>query len=56
MYQNELYKTCFQHDMAYRQFKNLQNSFCKVLDDKAFNIAKNLKYDGYQTWACLSGL
>ena len=48
MYQNELYKTCFQHDMAYRQFKDLQNSFCKVLDDKAFNIAKNLKYDGYQ--------
>ena len=46
MYQNELYKTCFQHDMAYRQF--YKNSFCKILGDKAFNIAKNLKYDGYQ--------
>ena len=46
MYQNELSKTCFQHDMAYRQF--YKNSFCKILGDKAFNIAKNLKYDGYQ--------
>ena len=24
------------------------NSFCKVLSDKAFNIAKNTKNDGYQ--------
>ena len=36
--------------MAYGDFKNLKRSTFsdKVLRDKAFNIAKNPKYDGYQ--------
>ena len=50
MYKNELDKACFIHDMAYGDFKNLKRrTFCeKVLRDKAFNIAKNPKYDIYQ--------
>ena len=40
----------FQHDMAYGDFKDLNRRTVddKVLRDKAFNIAKNPKYDGYQ--------
>ena len=36
--------------MAYGDFKDLarRTASYKVLRDKAFNIAKNLKYDGYQ--------
>ena len=36
--------------MAYGDFKNLKRSTFSdnVLRDKAFNIAKNAKYDGYQ--------
>ena len=41
IYQNELDKACFQHEMAYGDSD-------KILYDKAFNIAKNPKYDGYQ--------
>ena len=50
IYQKELDKTCFQHDMAYGGFKDLPRRIAsdKVLHGKAFNIAKNLKYDGYQ--------
>ena len=50
IYKNELNKPCFQHDMAFGDFKDLKKrTFSdKVLRDKAFNIAKNLKYDGYQ--------
>ena len=50
IYKNELDKACFQHDMAYRDFKDLKKRTAadKVLRDKAFNIAKNPKYDGYQ--------
>ena len=41
---------CFQHDMTYGDFINLPRitGSDKVLRDKAFNIAKNQKYDGYQ--------
>ena len=48
--QNELDKTCFQHDMAYGDFKDLtrRTGSDKILGDIAFNIAKNPKYDGYQ--------
>ena len=48
--QNELDKACFQHDMAYGDFRDLKRRTYsdKVLRDKAFNIAKNPKYDGYQ--------
>ena len=49
IYQNELDKVCFQHDMAYGDFKDLnrRSAADKVLLDKAFNIAKNPTYDGY---------
>ena len=50
IYKNELDKACFQHDMAYGNFKDLarRTASDKVLRDKAFNIAKNPKYDEYQ--------
>ena len=50
IYQNELNKDCFQHDIAFGDFKDLnrRTSADKVLRDKAFYIAKNQKYDGYQ--------
>ena len=43
-------KACFQHELAYGYFKDLnRRTFAdKVLQHKAFSIAKNLKYDGYQ--------
>ena len=49
IYKNELDKTCFQH-MAFGDFKDLKRRTVsdKILRDKAFNIAKNPKYDGYQ--------
>ena len=36
--------------MAYGDFKDLgrRTTSDKILSDKAFNIAKNIKYDGYQ--------
>ena len=36
--------------MAYGDFKDLARRMAshKILRDKAFDIAKNLKYDGYQ--------
>ena len=50
IYQNELDKACFQHDMAYGKSKDLakRTPSDKVLKDKAFKIASDLKYDGYQ--------
>ena len=47
---NDLDKACFQHDMAYGDFKNLvkRTATDKVLRNKAFNIAKDANYDGYQ--------
>ena len=50
IYKNELDKACFQHDMAYGDFKDLtkRTDADKVLRDKAFNIAKDPKYDGYE--------
>ena len=49
IYRNELDKACFQHDMAYGDFKDLarRTASDNVLRDKAFKIAKNPKYDGY---------
>ena len=43
-------KACFQDDMAYSDFENLTRSTVshKVLHDKAFEIANNPQYDGYQ--------
>ena len=50
IYKNGLDKACFQYDMAYGNFKDLakRTASDKVLRDKAFKIAKNPKYDGYQ--------
>ena len=50
IYKNELDKACFQHDMACRKTKYLVNKTQsdKVLKDKAFEIASDLKYNGYQ--------
>ena len=49
IYQNELDKAYFQRDMAIEDFKELTRwtASDKVLCDKAFNIAKNPKYDRY---------
>ena len=43
-------KACFQHEMSYGDFKDLKGrtQSDKVLKDKAFEIAINPKYDGYQ--------
>ena len=50
IYRNELDKACFQHDSAYADHKDLiyRAKADKVLRDKAYNIASNPKYDGYQ--------
>ena len=50
IYRNELDKACFQHDMAYGKSKDLvkRTQSDKVLRDKAFKIASDPKYDGYQ--------
>ena len=46
----QLDKASFQHDLAYGDFKYLarRTASDKLLKDKAFNFAKNPKYDGYQ--------
>ena len=50
IHKNELDKAYFQHNMGYGDFKDLakRTAADKVLSDKAFNIAKDPKYDGYQ--------
>ena len=50
IYRNELDKACFQHDMAYGDFKDLKirTQSDKVLKEKAFKIVSNPKDDGYQ--------
>ena len=50
IYNNELDKACFQHDMAYGKSKDLaqRTQSDKILKDKAFKIASDPKYDGYQ--------
>ena len=47
----KLDKACFQHDSAYADHKDLINRVKsdKVLRDKAYNIASNPEYDGYQS-------
>ena len=50
IYRNELDKACFQHDIAYKDFKDLarRTASDRILRGKAFNIAKTPKYYGYQ--------
>ena len=47
IYTKELDEACFQHDMAYGDFKDLTKRAAadKVLRDKAFKIASDQKYD-----------
>ena len=50
MLKNELDKACFAHDAAYSDSKNLTKRTIadKNLKNRAFDIAKDPKYDGYQ--------
>ena len=48
IYQSELDNTCFQQDMVYGDFIDLtrRTASDKILCNKEFDTAKNLKYDG----------
>ena len=50
IYMNELDKACFSHDAAYSDSKDLTKRTVadKISKNKAFDIAKDPKYDGYQ--------
>ena len=50
IYRNEFDKACFQHDMAYIKSRDLtkRTQSGRVLRRKAFKIANDAKYDGYQ--------
>ena len=50
IYKNELDKACFAHDAAYSNSKDLikRTVADKILKNRAFNIAKDPKDDGYQ--------
>ena len=50
IHRNELDKACFQHDSAYADHKDYINrtEADNVLRDKAYDIASNPKYDGFQ--------
>ena len=50
IYINDFDKACFQCDSAYADNRDLINrtKADKVLRDKAYNIASNPEYDGYQ--------
>ena len=50
IYKNELGKACFAHDVAYSDSKDPTKRTVadKILRNKAFNIAKDPKYDEYQ--------
>ena len=49
-YRNEIDKVCFQHDSEYADHNDFINrtKSDKVLRRKAYNIASNPEYDGYQ--------
>ena len=50
IYRNELDKACFHHDSAYADHKDLINrtKADKFLRDKAYDVASNSQYGGYQ--------
>ena len=50
LYRNELDKACFVHDAAYFDSKDLaiRTISDKILEDGAYEITRNCKYDGYQ--------
>ena len=49
-YRNDLHKSCFAHDVAYSDSKDLVKRTIsdKILKDRAYEISRNCKYDGYQ--------
>ena len=49
-YRNELDKACLAHDSAYSDSKDLAKRTIsdKILKDRAYEIARNHKYDEYQ--------
>ena len=50
IYKYELGKACFAHDAAYSDSNDLtkRTAADKILKNRAFNIANDPKYDGYQ--------
>ena len=50
IYRNELDKACFKHDAAYARYKDVGNRLIAdvKLQNSAYDIASNPKYDGYQ--------
>ena len=50
LYRKELDKVCFPHHIAYSDRKDLTKRTIsgKILKDRAYEIASNHKYDGYQ--------
>ena len=58
IYKNELDKACFQHNMAYGDFKHLAKRAIadKVLRDKVFKIASDQKYDGISKRISFDGI
>ena len=50
LYRHELDKVCFGHDAAYSDSKDLTKRTIsdKILKDRAYEIARNCNYDGYQ--------
>ena len=50
IYKNDLDKACFQHDMVYNKFKDLEKRTQSdiVLKNNTLKIASNPKYNGYE--------
>ena len=50
LYRNELNKDCFAYDAAYSDSKDLAKKTIseKILKDRAYEIARNRNYNGYQ--------
>ena len=50
LYRNKLEKRCFAHDAAYSDNKDLAKRTIsdRILKDRAYEIARNRGYDGYQ--------
>ena len=50
LYRHELDKACFAHDAAYSESKDLAKGTIldNILKERAYEIARNCGYDGYQ--------
>ena len=51
IYQNELDKVCFKHNLRYEDFKDLTRRIAsaKIMCEEAFDITKTSKYVGCQS-------